>query len=59
MTISATNWQVRKHGREKWITMCERDYNVQKNYKGDSKNMLPYYIVQLRVPPYIHIVAGK
>ena len=46
MTISATNWQVRKHGREKWITMCERDYNVQKNYKGGGKNMLPYYIVQ-------------
>ena len=59
MTISATNWQVRKHGREKWITKCESDYNVQETYKGGSRNVLPYYIVQLRVPPYIHIVAGE
>ena len=59
MTVSPTNWQVRKHGREKWITKYERHYNVQENYKGGSTNMLPYYKVQLRVPLYIHIVAGK
>ena len=59
MTISSTNWQARKHGREKWITKRERDHKVQEKYKGGGRNMLPYHIVQLRVLTYIHIDAGK
>ena len=52
-----SNWEVRKHDREKWITKCDE---ITK-YKRTTSEVVEicFHIVQLRVSPYIYIVAGK
>ena len=52
-----SNWEVRKHDREKWITKCDE---ITKCKRTTSEVVeICFHIVQLRVSPYIYIVAGK
>ena len=45
--------------REKWITKCDRGYKEQEITSEVVEICYHIDIVQMRVPPYINIVAGK